>query len=46
MTSIKERITIDDKLLNGKPTIRGKRIAVAPILELSTNKNHISLLQA
>ena len=28
-----DRITIDEKLLNGKPSIRGKRISVQTILE-------------
>jgi uncharacterized protein (DUF433 family) len=33
MQGIEERITIDPDLLNGKPAIRGKRIAVQTILE-------------
>ncbi|MBK7406577.1 MAG: DUF433 domain-containing protein [Saprospirales bacterium] len=31
-----DRITLDEKTCNGKPTIRGKRIAVQTILEFLT----------
>lgn len=33
MKYITDRITIDDKLCNGRPTVRGKRITVQTILE-------------
>ncbi len=33
MQTVSDRITIDEKICNGKPTIRGKRIAVQTIPE-------------
>ena len=33
MRFVSERITIDENICNGKPTIRGKRIAVQTVLE-------------
>lgn len=40
------RITIDPDLCNGKPTIRGKRIAVETILEfLSAGESHEEILR-
>ncbi|MCG8328591.1 MAG: DUF433 domain-containing protein [Chitinophagales bacterium] len=33
MLYIADRITVNDKICNGKPTIRGKRITVQTILE-------------
>lgn len=33
MSFISNRITIDEDICNGKPTIRGKRIAVQTVLE-------------
>jgi uncharacterized protein (DUF433 family) len=46
MEYIAERITIDDKLCNGKPTIRGKRITVQTILEfLSSGETKEEILK-
>jgi uncharacterized protein (DUF433 family) len=46
MKYIAERITIDDNLLNGKPAIRGKRIAVQTILEfLSAGESREEILK-
>jgi uncharacterized protein (DUF433 family) len=33
MNTVLDRVTIDDELCNGKPTIRGLRITVQTILE-------------
>jgi uncharacterized protein (DUF433 family) len=33
MQFVSERITVDEKICNGKPTIRGKRITVQTVLE-------------
>lgn len=37
MEYIFERITLDDELCNGKPTIRGMRITVQTVLEFLFN---------
>jgi uncharacterized protein (DUF433 family) len=46
MEYITERITIDENLCNGKPTIRGKRITVQTILEfLSVGETEEEILR-
>jgi uncharacterized protein (DUF433 family) len=46
MEYITDRITIDDTLCNGKPTIRGKRITVQTILEfLSAGESSEEILR-
>lgn len=46
MEYIFDRITIDEKICNGKPTIRGKRITVQTILEfLSSGESHEEILR-
>ena len=44
--NIMNRITINDKILNGKPSIRGKRIAVQTVLEfLSAGETEKEILK-
>ncbi|MEK7432603.1 MAG: DUF433 domain-containing protein [Cyanobacteriota bacterium] len=46
MEYIFERIVIDEKICNGKPIIRGKRIAVQTILEfLSVGESYEEILK-
>lgn len=46
MEFIFDRITIDEKILNGKPAIRGKRISVQTILEfLSAGESFEEILK-
>ncbi|WP_296618452.1 DUF433 domain-containing protein [Marivirga sp.] len=46
MEQISNRITIDDNICNGKPTIRGKRITVQTILEfISAGESHKEILK-
>ena len=41
MKYIFDRITVDDDVCNGKPTIRGKRITVQTILEFLSSGDSI-----
>lgn len=46
MEYLTERITIDENLCNGKPTIRGKRITVQTVLEfLSVGETEEEILR-
>lgn len=46
MKNISNRITTNDKICNGKPIIRGKRITVQTILEyLSAGENPEAILK-
>ncbi len=45
MSNLVSRITFDPNICNGKPTIRGKRIAVQTILEfLASGDSHEDIL--
>ena len=45
MQQIFDRITIDDRICNGKPTIRGMRITAQTILEfLSAGETEVEIL--
>ncbi len=41
MAKLLDRITIDDKICNGKPTIRGKRITVQTILDFLSSGDSV-----
>jgi uncharacterized protein (DUF433 family) len=46
MDNLLERITVDKNILDGKPSIRGKRISVQTILEfLSAGESHKEILR-
>ena len=46
MENLLDRITIEINICNGKPTIRGKRIAVNTILEfLSQGETVVSIIE-
>ena len=45
MNFLPERITVNKNILNGKPTIRNKRISVQTVLEfLSAGESHEEIL--
>ena len=46
MTNLDERITIDPDVLNGKPVVRGKRIAVQTILDFLSNGDDVEAILA